>query len=164
MLNVKEIVLCAAIIFLGVLLGASIYESVVMAPNYRANIPESLEHARKFMSVTNPGNFFRIAAPLAQISLLVSLILNWKRPRGRRWWLITALILVVIADVITFTFHYPRNAILFTNPMSVAPQELQQAANEWAYGNYIRFSLVAMSLICSLIAFKTEKLEVRTEK
>lgn len=159
MSNVKEMLLCAAIIFLGALFGASVYESVVMAPNYRADIPESLEHVRRFMSVTNPGTFFRVAAPLVQISLLVSLILNWKRPRGRRWWLITALILVVLADAITFTFHYPRNAILFTEPLNVAPQVLEQAAGEWAYGNYIRFSLVAVALVCTLKALISRRSE-----
>jgi uncharacterized membrane protein len=152
MSTIKELLLCLAIILLGALLGGSLYDTIVMAPNYRVGIPESLEHMRQFMAVANPGSFFRVISPLAQLSLLVSLILGWRRPSGRKWWLIPALLLIVAGDVLTFTFHYPRNAILFHDPVHTSPQILQQAANEWAYGNYLRVVLVGAALACALRA------------
>lgn len=148
MAALKEILLGLALAALGTLLGGSLYESVVNAPNMRAGIPDSLEHFRRFMSVTNPGTFFRVVAPLAQLLTLASLVLCWRRPAGRRWWLLAALACVAVADVITFTFHYPRNALLFGDPLRVAPQELERAAAEWAYGNYLRIALVGAALAC----------------
>lgn len=157
MSRIKEVLLCAAIISAGALFGGSLYDSIVLAPNFRVGLPQSLEHLRQFMAVTNPGNFFRFIAPLTQLSILVSLVLGWKRPAGRRWWLIAALVSVVAGDVITFTFHYPRNAILFGDPMHTPPDVLERAAREWAYGNYLRILLVGTALVCALKALLIDR-------
>jgi hypothetical protein len=157
MTKLKEIVLCLAIISIGALFGGSLYDSIVLAPNFRVGIPQSLEHLRQFMAVANPGSFFRFIAPLTQLSILVSLILGWRRPAGRRWWLILALILIVAGDVITFTFHYPRNAILFHDPMHTPPEILEKAAIEWAYGNYLRILLVGAAMVCVIKALLLDR-------
>ena len=152
MSKIKEPLLCLAIIFIGALFGGSLYDSIVMAPNYRIGIPQSLEHVRQFMAAANPGSFFRVIAPLTQLSILISLILGWRHPARRKWWLIAALLLIVAGDVFTFTFHYPRNAILFHDPMHTPPEILERAAREWAYGNYLRIMLVGAALISALKA------------
>ena len=152
MSKIREIILCLAIVSIGALFGGSLYDSIVLAPNFRVGIPQSLEHLRQFMSVANPGSFFRVISPLTQLSILFSLILGWRRPIGRKWWLIAALLLIVAGDVLTFTFHYPRNAILFHEPMQTPPEMLERAAREWAYGNYLRILLVGAALICALRA------------
>jgi uncharacterized membrane protein len=152
MSRVKEFLLIIVVISLGALFGGSLYDTVVNAPNYRVGIPASLEHFRLFMSVANPGSFFRLVAPITQISILVSLILNWKHQSNRKWWLLAALILVVAGDIITFTFHYPRNVILFTEPMNVSPEILEKAAREWILGNYVRLVLVASAMVCGIKA------------
>jgi hypothetical protein len=158
MSKIKEIVLCLAVISVGALLGGSLYDSIVLAPNYRAGIPQSLEHFRQFMAVANPGDFFRLIAPLTQLSILISLALGWRRPAGRRRWLILALVLIVAGDVFTFTFHYPRNAILFHDPMHTPPETLGKAAREWAYGNYLRILLVGAAMACAIKALLLDRL------
>jgi hypothetical protein len=157
MSKIREIILCLAVISVGALFGGSLYDSIVLAPNFRVGVPQSLEHLRQFMAVANPGNFFRLIAPLTQLSILISLILGWKRPAGRRWWLILALVLIVAGDVITFTFHYPRNAILFGDPMHTPPETLEKTAIEWAYGNYLRILLVGAALVCTIKALLVER-------
>jgi len=152
MSKLKEIILCLAIIFIGALLGGSLYDSIVLAPNFRVGIPQSLEHLRLFMTVANPGNFFRTIAPLTQLSILISLIFGWRHPAGRRWWLMLTLALIIAADVITFTFHYPRNALLFHDPMHTPPATLEKAAREWAYGNYLRILLVGVAMASAIKA------------
>jgi len=157
MSKMKEIILCLAIISIGALFGGSLYDSIVLAPNFRVGIPQSLEHLRQFMSLATPGNFFRFIAPLTQLSILISVILGWKHPAGRRWWLILALVLIVAGDVITFTFHYPRNAILFGDPMHTPPETLERAATEWAYGNYLRILLVGAAMVCAIKALLIDR-------
>lgn len=144
-------------ILIGALLGAAMYESVVMAPNYAHSVPESLEAAKRFMGATNPGNYFRVAAPLTQITLLITLVLNWRGADGRRWWLFGALGFAVAVDVITFAFHFPRNAILFTDPMNTRPEVLTAAVTEWIYGNYVRVLLLAFSMVCAIKAAMSRK-------
>jgi hypothetical protein len=50
-----------AVIVSAMLLGASVCDSVVLAPNFRG-APASLEHARGGMHATNPDTLFRVAA------------------------------------------------------------------------------------------------------
>jgi hypothetical protein len=147
-----NISLVGAIVLIGALFGAASYESVVMAPNYAANVPSSLEHAKEFFSVTNPGNFFRLIAPLTQITLLITLVLNWRGAPGRRVWIFGALFFAIATDLITFSFHYPRNAILFTDPMNTPPEVLAAAAGQWINGNYVRIALLLSGTLCAIKA------------
>jgi uncharacterized membrane protein len=128
------------------LLGAAVYESVVLAPNLQG-APTSLEHARGFYHVTNPGAFFRVISPATQLLLLVALVCNWKPTPFTRWRLAGALVLAILADVITFQFHYPRNAILFFAPLTKPPADLDRVAAEWATGNYVRIAVLVIVVI-----------------
>jgi uncharacterized membrane protein len=150
MSKVKEVLLTAAIVLLGSLLGGSFYDLLVNAPNFSADIPQSLEAFRGSMLVASPGNFFRLFAPLTEVSLLISLILGWRSPVGRRWWLLAAFLLILTGDVITFTYHYPRNALLFHDPLHTPVEALRQAAVEWVYGNYVRVTLVLVAMVCAI--------------
>ncbi|MEA2564472.1 MAG: hypothetical protein QOH06_5976 [Acidobacteriota bacterium] len=151
MKTIRELVLAGTIIGLGMLLGAGIYESLVNVPNFVKG-QETLDHARQFWSAANPGNYFRIVAPATQVLALLSLILSWKRPAGRRGLLLAAFLLVVAADVITFTYHYPRNALLFSDPMSQSPETLERAAGEWGTMNWARNVLCFAAISAALTA------------
>src|SRR5262245_35280708 len=119
MSTIRQFLLILAVIALGALFGASLYQSTIEGPNLGANLPDSVEHFRLFMGQNNPGNFFRVVAPAAQILVFLSLITGWKSPRNRRLWLLASLVIVIGADVITFNIHYPRNALMFTVPLTV---------------------------------------------
>ena len=139
-------ILAVQITAFGKLLGASLYEQLVNVPNILKDIPQSLEEARLFWSSANPGNYFWIVAPLAQISALISLILGW-RSRDWRPFLLAAFILIVVAEAITFTFHYPRTAILITQPLVENQDLLHQTVSEWALGNWVRIVMVLGAVV-----------------
>ncbi len=128
------------------LLGAGVYESVVLVPNLQG-APTSLEHARGFYRATNPGTFFRVLSPATQLFLLVTLVCNWRPDPGTRWRLAGALALAILADVITFRFHYPRNAILFGAPLTNPAADFDRVAVEWATGNYVRIAVVLTTVV-----------------
>jgi uncharacterized membrane protein len=128
------------------LLGAGVYESVVAAPNFQG-APTSLKHARGFYHVTNPGMLFRVLSPATQIFLLVALACNWMPVPLTRWRLAGALALVILGDVITFKFHYPRNAILFKDPLTRPAAELDRIGKEWAAGNYARIGAILIAVV-----------------
>jgi len=151
-LKVKELVVVLALFGVALVLGASLFESMVMAPNFQSGA-QALDHARQFMVAANPGTFFRVVVPLTQILLLLSVILLWRSSR-RRWPLLLAFLLMVIADVITFTFHHPRNAVLFGSPLTVDPELLAATAREWAWGNHVRVLLTAVAFALALYAFR----------
>ena len=111
-MNLRLVVVAIGLVFSAMLLGTGVYQNVVDAPNYMG-APTSLEHARGFYHATNPGMFFRWLVPTTQLFLLLALVVNWKPAPGTRWKLAGALIVLVLTDMITFRFHYPRNDILF---------------------------------------------------
>lgn len=136
----REIVTNLALLGAGALFGGSLYDAVVLAPNLRGG-PGGLEHGRLFMSRATPANLFRIAAPTVQALTLLALLVNWSSP-GCRWPLAAALIALVVNDVVTFTYHYPRNRLFFTAPLTVDPGRLDRAARQWASMNLVRVALV----------------------
>jgi hypothetical protein len=81
--NLRLVSVSVALVLAAMLLGAGVYESVAVAPNFHG-APTSLEHARGFYHATNPGMFFRVLSPATQLFLLLALICNWKRS-GTRW-------------------------------------------------------------------------------
>jgi hypothetical protein len=136
----------SALVALTMLLGAALYESVVVAPNFQG-APTSLEHARGFYHATNPRMFFRVLSPGTQVFLLVALLCNWTPVPLTRWRLAGALALAILGDVITFRFHYPRNAILFSGPLTRSAADLDRVGREWAVGNYVRIAVIFTAVV-----------------
>jgi uncharacterized membrane protein len=149
---INELLVTLALLGVALLLGATAYESVVMAPNYEREIPSSIDLARQFLKRTTPAHYFRIIAPLTLVILVIDVIACWRFPQPR-WWLLGGLASLVVADAITFAFHYPRLAIMFKSPVQEDPALLRRAAREWATGNYVRLMLLVATFLFVLKAF-----------
>jgi hypothetical protein len=148
--KLRYFVTLLALLSVGALFGGSLYDTLVLAPNLHGG-RQGLEHGRLFMSAATPANFFRTLAPASQVLVLAALVLNWRSPQVR-WPLLIALAGLVTTDVVTFTYHYPRNAIMFTAPMTVEPERLGAVAREWQTANYLRVFLVLTAWLCAVRA------------
>lgn len=147
-----ELLTTIALLGLTLLLGATVYESVVMAPNYERDIPDSLGIARRFLQRTTPAHYFRVIAPSTLILLLIDVIVSWHMPYARTGLLI-GFASLVIGDVLTFAFHYPRLEIMFKHPLGDDVARLRKAAREWAVGNVVRAVLLVLAFLAVLHAF-----------
>jgi hypothetical protein len=147
----QYVLLTLSLLAIALLLGATVYESVVMAPNYARDIPSSIEVTRRFLVKRTPAHFFRIISPAAQLLSLGASIVSWRTP-AVRWPALCAFGLLLVLDLITFAFHYPRLSILFKEPMSADTEKLRRAAREWAAGNVVRATLLAVALLFVLHA------------
>ena len=145
------LLLILALLGIALLLGAAAYESVVMAPNYESEIPNSVDTARSFFRARTPAHYFRVISPVTQVLLLAATLVGWKST-GTRWSAGAVLVLMVLLDVITFLFHYPRLGIMFKEPRPVEPERLRRAAHEWAQGNLVRVTLLAAAFLGALNA------------
>ena len=110
------------------------------------------EHARGFYHATNPGMFFRVLSPGTQMFLLLALVCNWSPVPVTRWRLAGALALAILGDVITFKFHYPRNTILFSDPLTRSAADLDRVATEWAAGNYVRIAVILIAVVLVIVS------------
>ena len=150
-MNLRLLVVAIALVLSAMLLGTGVYQNVVDAPNYMG-APTSLEHARAFYHATNPGMFFRWLVPATQLFLLLALVFNWKPAPGTRWKLGGALVFLVLTDMITFRFHYPRNDILFVAPLTQSAAYYDGIVREWAIGNYFRVALILVSVVLLMVS------------
>jgi hypothetical protein len=140
-----------ALLGLALLLGATRYESVVMAPTCERDIPTSIRFAQDFLAGSTPAHSFRVTAPLTQLRLAASLIAPWRTSTAGGW-VTVALGAVVLTDVITIMFHYPRLAIMFKAPLPDDPGPRRRAARGWARGNLARAGLLAVAFLLVLQA------------
>jgi hypothetical protein len=147
---VQRVALYVAIIVVAGVLGANVYNSVVDAPSWGSAIPASLETARRYFAVGNPGRFFRATSPLGEVSTLVVLVVCWRFRASVRTLAAAAFALIVAADVFTFIYFYPRNEIMFTQALDVAAAT--RAWREWSAMNYVRNAMALASLLCELAA------------
>jgi uncharacterized membrane protein len=143
----KRAVLSIAIVATAMVLGANVYTSVVDAPNWGANPPQGFEAARQYMRVRDPGDFFRIFSPASQVALLAAAIMCWPL-RHVRWLAVAALVAGVAADAMTFAYFYPRNDIMFVNPLDVGAAT--RAWSEWSAMNHVRSALVLTAVLLLL--------------
>ena len=143
----RQVVVWLAVIVIGGVLGANVYTSAVDARNWGSNIPTSLNAARQYFSVANPGTFFRIASPLAQVLSVLALILCWNVP-GARLLAGIAVAANVTGDIMTFAYFYPRNAVMFVNPMSA--DAAAEAWRGWVAMNHVRSAVVLTALLAEL--------------
>jgi len=150
MVTLQLVATCLAALGFSGLFGASLYDTVVLAPNLKGG-PATLEHGRLFMVNATPANLFRVLSPTTQVLSFVAVVANWSVPE-RRWPLIGALVALVLCDVITFTYHYPRNRIMFDAPLTVTAERVTLAAKQWIAANYVRLALVLGGWCATLVA------------
>jgi hypothetical protein len=124
------------------ILFVNLYTSFVDAPNWGANIPDSIATARQYYIASNPGNFFRIVSPLNQVLALIGVFITWKQ---NRYLALGSLIIAVLADVFTFGFFYPRNEIMFVAPIEI--DAIQRAWEQWSTMNWVRSTMCAINTV-----------------
>ena len=153
------------LIFLGLfsitasgLLFVNLYNSIVDAPNWGADLPNSLVAARQYFSAQNPGDFFRVFSPLNQVLALIAVIACWKLGKGR-YLALGALAFAVLADVFTFGYFYPRNEIMFIASLDAGADVARQAWEQWSTMNWLRSSICANTAILALmlLTFSSKK-------
>ncbi len=146
-----------SLLFLSVVLGgglllATVYGSVVDSVAWGSDIPRSIEVAREYYKHTNPGVFFRIFAPATQLTALLVLGLFWKRAKQVRLYLGMASLLYILADVLTFSYFYPRNDLMFTLTPLTDVGTLRNTWTEWSNMNWVRISIVLAGVFFSCMA------------
>ena len=134
---------------MAIVLGVNVYNSIVDARNWGANIPDSIHAARNYFNVATPGVFFRVASPLNQLFALATLVVCWKSGKNVRLYFGFAFLIAVLTDVLTFAFFYPRNEILFLGA-EVKVDVLLKAWSEWSNMNWVRSLLLVFGLVCSM--------------
>ena len=149
----KNVILCISIAIASGVLFVNIYNSLIDATSWGANIPGSLEITRQYFKNVNPGNFFRVFSPINQVFALISLLSFWKAtPSHIRLYLGIALICYLLGDVFTFAYFYPRNDIMFKTTPLTEIDKLKTAWSQWNKMNWVRSFIIFIGLVFSFIS------------
>lgn len=148
----KKIVLYACIALSSGLFFTNIYNSIVNAANWESNIPQSITATRDFFVVANPGTFFKLI-DLPNLMLTgLAWCLFWRESTSIRLCLGIALFCFISSLILTFTYFYPRNEIMFLSEQLPDTETLKTAAAEWGRMNWIRSMIWLVGLISSFVA------------
>lgn len=145
---IRQSILGASAAIAAGLLFVNIYNSLVDAPNWGVNLPNSISVARDYYTAANPGNFFRVFSPLNQLLALTALILSWK---NFRYVAMTSLAFALLGDVITFGYFYPRNEVMFMAPIDNSA--VHAAWDEWSTMNWFRSFICLLNTILAFTLF-----------
>lgn len=148
----KKLVLYASVAFSSGLFFTNIYNSIVNAANWESNVPDSITATKDFFVVANPGTFFQLIDPTNLILIVLALILFWKKSTSIRLYLGVALLCYISAMILTFTYFYPRNEIMFLSEQLPDTETLKKVASEWGRMNWVRSLIWLAGLICSFLA------------
>jgi hypothetical protein len=66
---------------------------------------------------------------------LIAFVACWTFDTRVRFYLLAALVIAVTTDAMTFSYFYPRNAIMFVNPMDGNTEAIRMAWKEWTLMN-----------------------------
>ncbi len=129
----------------GGLLFANLYNSLVDAPAWGHDLPGSIEVARRYFRVTTPADFFSIFGGVANLSSLLSLALCWRGGAAIRVSLGLAFALLMLIQLLTVSYFFPRNDVLFHPAAPLELAALSQAWRQWSAMNWVRSFLALLA-------------------
>ena len=173
MKKTQEVAFPVTLIYLWVmmiLLGAIVLETFMVYPNIFHDAPRSLETTMEFMAVSSPGDFFPPLGFLSWLTGIGALILGW-RVKSARYWILVSLVMVVCEGLVSMTFLWPRNTIMFTEGTSVhSDAYLRQVAQEFQTLHWSRLAFNAAASASVFVGFlkfyrhRITSQEIRPEK
>ncbi|HKP02591.1 MAG TPA: hypothetical protein VJU77_04430 [Chthoniobacterales bacterium] len=150
-LRSPDIALMLSIVLWGTLLGGIAYSHLVYFPAYLAALPASA------VVVTGPyglheGRFWMIIHPLLILSLIFTLLLNWKSP-SRRKFVLVSFAIYVLALVVTQIYFLPELfAFERSAGSSVTPAEWFARGQRWQRLSWIRGAASYAAFVPLLLA------------
>lgn len=148
----KNLFLFGSVALASGLLFVNMYTSLIDAKSWGSDLPNSIATAREYFKTTNPGNFFRVFSPLNQVLALLTLILFWKVSPSTRMYLGIAVVMYVLADVMTFAYFYPRNDIMFHTAELSDTTLLKKVWSEWTSMNWVRSLVILTGIFFSFLS------------
>jgi hypothetical protein len=152
---VKKLIAFLSIICASGLVMVTIYNLIVDAKSWGADIPASIQTVRDYYKNVDPRNFFAIIAPINMVLIVLSIILFWKDRRPIRTYFIISFLLYAIIAALTFVYFVPRDRIIFTMPLEGHLDEIKTALSQWKNMNWLRTLLGLTGVMFSIKALDT---------
>lgn len=138
--RIGEPVLWAALLFVGVIIGASVYQRISLIPEWGGALPGSIATYFQGTNAANSiGRFWSTVLPAAALVLIVAVLTNWYAP-ARRLWLGVAALLFFAMLVWTEVYFIPKGVIplMVRAGAGLSPDEITRRAQAWIFWDWFR--------------------------
>ena len=150
-----RVLLSLFIINLGIALGAGLYESRIVLPEWLVRAPDGqLQWNPAAALAANTGVRFWVYVTTVPLTLLTiaNLIAAWRTATAARSWWLVAAVVAVLERALTFGYFIPT-MIYLTRPHGPAGADAVRIAIQWAQLDYLRHGLTLAALVAALQAF-----------
>jgi hypothetical protein len=151
----KKLVLFLSIICASGLTLVSVYNTIIDAASWSADIPVSIQTARDYFQHVDPRRFYAILGPINQLLILLTIILFWKDGVSLRVYFTISFLMYAVIVVLTLAYFIPRDLILFTWSTSDHLDQIKVAATEWSRMNWLRSLLGFVGVLFSFKGLDT---------
>ena len=153
-LNLRTMSMMLAIILYGILIGGIVYSHVVFFPPYLSALPNSAVLVNGPYAL-HDEYFWILIHPLAILSLIVALILNWKIP-ARRKLIAIPLTLYIVAIIATSLYFVPELRAFHNSPSSgISAADWYARGQRWQHFSWTRGTILGLAMIPLLLALIT---------
>lgn len=142
---IPTILLWLFVINLGVAFGAGIYESRVVIPGWENTSPQTWP---------NTGLEFWVYVTTVPLTLLTlaNLVAAWRDQGPRRYWWLSAAVIVLVERIMTFSYFIPTIVWLMKNG-TLSQTEVAAILSQWMLLDYGRHVLTLVGWVAALKAF-----------
>jgi hypothetical protein len=152
MTRARDLSLALAIFVWATILGGIVYSHIVWFPPYLAGLPKTAELAKTI----HDESFWLTVHPLAILSLLAALALNWKL-RPRRNLILITVAIYAVAIITTALYFVPElQAFRASQSSNVGPAEWYVRGQNWQHLSWIRGTFMYLAFIPLLLAWRRE--------
>jgi hypothetical protein len=131
------------------ILGASLYETLVVVPFWAGNAPQSLMESNPFLRVPIRSGqvFWPVVTPGLGIAALAAFLTSFGLPQREMIWRLSATGLILLMTISTLAYFRPSiiNMVVH-HGAGRSGEALAASAKMWVALNWLRFAVVAASL------------------
>ncbi|HLG02402.1 MAG TPA: DUF1772 domain-containing protein [Bacteroidia bacterium] len=152
MTQARQFFLYLTVVTWGIIIGGVVYSHIVYFPPFLSHLPESTSMLKGDYGI-HEENFWMFIHPVAILSTLAALMLNWK-VTARRKFILTPTVIYALAILATATYFVPE-LIAFSessDSTTVTAAEWLERGQTWQYLSWIRGSFMFAGFISLLIA------------
>ncbi len=160
-LRLSTVALMLSIILWGTVLGGITYSHLVYFPAYLSALPDSAVIVNGPYGL-NEAVFWLMIHPLLILSLIVTLVLNWKTKPRRKLILISFAVYIVVLVVSQIYFIPELGAFKHSPEATLSPAEWLARGQRWQRLSWLRGTIMYAAILPLLLAL-TEPVSISKE-
>jgi formate hydrogenlyase subunit 3/multisubunit Na+/H+ antiporter MnhD subunit len=153
--SISSVILWLFVIGTAIILGAGLYEQLVVVPFWAAGAPASLAEGNPLLEVAvRAGSvFWSVFTPALGFIALLTLVTSFGTPPRHLAWQVASSGLLILVSIATLAYFRPAIiAMVIEHGAGRTPEALAQDAHRWVTLNWLRILAVACSLAMGIRA------------